>query len=174
MYVHKKCRGQTEMPADVIREYLDNPFELGEEPDTYCSRCKDDVPWTKCEWTETGQNMYEYIDDVRAEMHIRGDDPRSGVVSYNWLLLVFGAGLGGGLGYGVGKGMKSVLLPTAAGVVVGLAAGAVYMVYQRGVEQKERDEWNRKLVARYYKRYPDRRPSKGKRPRPVDDYDDEE
>src|SRR5262245_37797762 len=76
VYVHKRCKEETEMPAEVIAEYLENPFELGEQPTTYCAGCNRNVPWKDCHWTETRQNLYEYIDDRRAEMVIAGTDPR--------------------------------------------------------------------------------------------------
>src|SRR5687767_6005281 len=64
VYVHKKCGRHTEMPADVIRTYLDNPFAFGHQ--TTCSYCDKEVPWEKCEWEETGENLLDYFEDLQA------------------------------------------------------------------------------------------------------------
>jgi hypothetical protein len=172
VYVHKKCRESTEMPIDIIREYLENPFELGEEPTTQCSHCEDDFPWKDFKWEETNENCYEYLDELRGKMIVEGNDPRPERVSYNVGYPIGGAIICAAIGGALSKplGQPRVILG-AAGAGVGLLIGAVYMLIQRGRDQTEQDEWNRKLIARYYKRHPELKPAKKKKPR--DDDDDE-
>jgi hypothetical protein len=95
VYIHDECGCKTKMPADVIGDYLENPFELGEEPLTWCGECDEDVPWKDCHWVETKQNLYDYIDDRRAELVIAGEDPRPGSPPLVWWApIAFGIGLG--------------------------------------------------------------------------------
>src|SRR5262249_10584190 len=167
VYVHKRCKEETEMSADDIEKYLANPFELGEEPNTFCTGCDEYVPWTECKWTETDQNLYEYLDDMRAEMVISGDDPRPNPPALNWILLVVSAFVGGALGAGLASGMgQSKILFGAAGVALGVVVGFVWMLIDRAKFAREIEEWNRKLLKRYYKRHPE---AKKRRSR----YDDE-
>ena len=171
MYVHEECNGQTKMPADAVREYLENPFELGEQPETHCSECEEDVPWKECHWAETKQNLYEYIDDMRAEMLIRVDDPRPGI-GYAWWYPI-GAAIGLGLAVGAG-GRKALALGWVAGLIaaaVGALAGTVYMFIEYSSNKKEQEAWNAKLLKRYYKRHPEAKQAKKKRRR--SDEDDE-
>ena len=165
VYVHDKCKGKTEMPAAVIAEYLANPFDLGEDPTTTCSRCDDDVPWQDCYWADTEQNLYEYIDDLRGEMVVSGTDPRPGTPGYNWLLVLFGAVLGGAAGAGIGKKAGNLILLAAVGAVLGAAGGVAWVFIDRAKDVKALAEFNRKLVKRYTKRHPDARPKSAKRPR---------
>jgi hypothetical protein len=166
VYVHKWCRKETEMPADVIAEYLENPFELGEEPTTICSRCKKEVLWTECHWSETKQDLYEYLDDLRAEMVIAGNDPRSRVPPLNWLTLVFslGVGIGVGIATGAAIGMSKVLFG-AVGAGLGLGVGFIWMVVERNRYTQEFAEWDRQLLKRYYKRHPEAKTKKKRRQR---------
>jgi hypothetical protein len=163
-YVHEKCDGETEMPEEEIRKYLKNPIELGEEPTTYCSECDKNVPWKRCFWKETEQNLYEYIDDLRGELVVNGRDPRDGGVSYNWLYPIAGAVV---LGLLVGAGSKRMpgvgVLGGLVAAVVGFIGGAIYMWYEQQQTQKVFDEWNDKLVKRYYKRHPEAKKSKKRR-----------
>ncbi|NLE40051.1 MAG: hypothetical protein GX621_18705 [Pirellulaceae bacterium] len=66
VYVHRRCGAATEMPDEIIRSYLKNPY-LYYSDRTFCTGCGDHVPWSECEWTETGQNLQKYIDRLRAE-----------------------------------------------------------------------------------------------------------
>ncbi|QEL14521.1 hypothetical protein [Limnoglobus roseus] len=173
VYVHKKCKGETEMPAKEIRKYLENPFEMDEAPKTYCAECEKDVPLKDCTWVETKQNAYEYIEDLRAEMVISGNDPRAGGPTYPWWMPL-GVAVGAGVAFGFGtKKMEGVgVWGGVAAAVIGGAGAAVYFWFQFQQEKKGSEEWNRKLVARYYKRHPEaKKPSKKKRRE--DDDDDE-
>ncbi len=91
VYVHDKCGGATGMPEDIIRSYLKNPF-LYMADATFCTGCGKHVPFAECEWTETGENLQDTMDDLReAKPHLK---PKGclGVV------IRFAAGLGGLLG----------------------------------------------------------------------------
>lgn len=112
VYRHAKCGKRTGMPEEIIRSYLANPFMYGSD-ETYCTGCQDHVPNSECNWTETGQNLQEYMDELRAEARAResavsaekragkgswlGEDdglnaverPRKRVPVWAWLILVY-------------------------------------------------------------------------------------
>jgi hypothetical protein len=164
VYVHKGCKSKTEMPAEVIQEYLENPFEMGEEPTTWCNKCDQDVAWQDCYWAETRQNLYEYIDDVRAEMVLSGNDPRPGKPDIIWWAPVgFGIGLGVVGGLIAMKENLSVPLIGLAGVVGGAVLGAGWMVKEYYSNRRDSEEWNRNLLKRYYKRHPEAKARKGRK-----------
>lgn len=168
VYVHKDCKCQTKMPSDQIEAYLENPFELGETPTTYCKECEEDVPWKDCYWLETKQNLYEYIDDMRAEMVINGTDPRTGP-TYNWLYPIFFAIVAGLL---VGTGSRRAaglgLIPGLIAAGIGALIGVGWMFWEYKKDTAASEVWNRKLVKRYYKRHPEAKQTK-KRQRAVED-----
>ncbi len=155
VYIHEECKGRTEMPEKFIREYLENPFELGEEPTTVCTRCDEEVGWRDCYWADTRQNMYEYLEDRRAELIIADKDPRPDSPPLNWLIPVIGAVLGGSLAGGFGAKIGHRLVVGAAGAALGAMLGVIYMFIDRSRNATATEEWNRKLVKRYYKRHPE-------------------
>lgn len=155
VYVHEKCKGETEMPENYIRDYLDNPFELGDEPYTQCAECGKELSWSKFYWADTEQYLDEYLDDLRAEMILSGDDPRPETPGFNWLLPILGAVLGGAAGAGIGKKAGFFIILTAAGIAVGAAGGAVWMFIERNKNIEATKSWNRQLLKRYYKRHPE-------------------
>ncbi len=66
VYVHRRCDEWTEMPEDIVRSYLKNPYlYLGDK--TYCAGCEKHVPFRECNWTETGEDLQTYMDRLRAE-----------------------------------------------------------------------------------------------------------
>ena len=74
VYVHRKCGAGTEMPEDIIRSYLKNPY-LYLADETFCTGCGKHVPFRECEWEETGEDLQTYTDRLRAakpEMKPRG------------------------------------------------------------------------------------------------------
>lgn len=66
IYLHTRCGNSTGMPEDIIRSYLQNPY-LYLADRTFCTGCGKHVPFKECEWTETGENLQDYMDDLRAE-----------------------------------------------------------------------------------------------------------
>jgi hypothetical protein len=74
VYVHRKCGVATQMPEEIIRSYLQNPY-LYSSDETFCCGCNKHVPERECKWTETGENLQEYMDRLRAakpEMRPKG------------------------------------------------------------------------------------------------------
>lgn len=53
-YVHNTCGGQTRMPDNCMRTYLENPYYYGR---TFCCTCKDYFPVEQFEWRHTGKCM---------------------------------------------------------------------------------------------------------------------
>jgi hypothetical protein len=74
VYVHKKCGVATQMPEEIIRSYLKNPYMYMADA-TFCCGCGTHVPFRECKWTETGENLQKYTDKLRAakpEMEPKG------------------------------------------------------------------------------------------------------
>lgn len=66
VYVHHKCDVATGMPEEIVRSYLKNPY-LYLADATFCCGCGKHVPLKECAWTETGENLQTYIDELRAQ-----------------------------------------------------------------------------------------------------------
>jgi len=74
VYRHPKCRVATRMPEEIIRSYLVNPFLYSAR--SFCCGCNDYVDQTELFWTETGQNMAEYNEDLKeAYLRVHGEPP---------------------------------------------------------------------------------------------------
>jgi hypothetical protein len=65
VYVHRRCGAATGMPEEVIRSYLKNPY-LYLADRTFCTGCGKHVPLKDCRWTETGEDLQTYMDELRA------------------------------------------------------------------------------------------------------------
>lgn len=65
VYIHKKCGKATEMPEDIVRSYLKNPWLYSADA-TFCCGCEDHVPFRECVWEDTGENLQKYMDRLRA------------------------------------------------------------------------------------------------------------
>ncbi len=63
-YRHPQCGVTTQMPEEIIRSYLVNPFLYG--AGSFCCGCGTHVPEEDLIWCETGQNMAEYTHELRA------------------------------------------------------------------------------------------------------------
>lgn len=66
VYIHRRCRTATEMPEEIIRSYLRNPYMYLADA-TFCCGCGKHVPNRECKWEETGENLQDYMDDLRAQ-----------------------------------------------------------------------------------------------------------
>jgi hypothetical protein len=66
IYVHERCGQETEMPEEIVRSYLKNPY-LYLSNKTFCTGCSKHVPFGECEWTETGEDLQSYTDRLRSE-----------------------------------------------------------------------------------------------------------
>ncbi len=64
VYVHRNCGVATGMPEGVIRTYLADPYRYMTNR-TFCDGCGDHVPFEECSWTETGENLQAYMDELR-------------------------------------------------------------------------------------------------------------
>jgi hypothetical protein len=53
------------MPEEIVRSYLANPFLYNGK--TFCCGCKQYVNCAELAWVETGQNMADYNDRLRAD-----------------------------------------------------------------------------------------------------------
>lgn len=65
-YVHGQCGVATRMPDEIIRSYLQNPY-LYLADTTFCVGCGRQVPYAECTWSQTGENLQQYFDALRAE-----------------------------------------------------------------------------------------------------------
>lgn len=71
VYRHWRCGRCTGMPEEIIRTYLKNPFTYMADR-SFCTGCGTHVPCRELVWVETGENMQEYNDRLRAahpELH---------------------------------------------------------------------------------------------------------
>jgi hypothetical protein len=65
VYRHGRCGQCTVMPEGIIRTYLKNPFTYMAVR-SFCTGCGEHVPCRELLWVETGENMQEYNDRLRA------------------------------------------------------------------------------------------------------------
>ncbi len=65
VYMHLKCRTGTGMPEEIVRTYLVNPWFYNSDR-TFCCGCSTHVPLSECVWTETGENVQQYMNKLRA------------------------------------------------------------------------------------------------------------
>ena len=71
VYVHRVCGVATEMPEEIVRSYLVDPF-LYSADQTFCCGCGGHVPFRECVWTETGEDLQTYTDALRAAHRSKG------------------------------------------------------------------------------------------------------
>lgn len=88
-YLHTRCGGVTGMPDEIILTYLANPwFYLSDR--TYCGGCEKHVRQRECVWRETGENLQDYIDRLRAaKPELR---PSIWIRALAWFLTTFRSG----------------------------------------------------------------------------------
>lgn len=65
VYQHLKCGGATQMPEEIVRSYLVNPY-LYLADKTFCTGCGTHVPNSECIWIDTGEDLQTHIDRLRA------------------------------------------------------------------------------------------------------------
>jgi len=83
VYCHDKCDACTEMPEEIIRSYLKNPFFYSDF--TYCCGCRKHVPCRELTWVETGENMQAYNNRLRNQYR------RNRFLGFwHWLMRIFG------------------------------------------------------------------------------------
>jgi hypothetical protein len=133
VYFHSVCGVQTGMPEEIVRSYLVNPFLY--TGGTFCCGCNGYVKFSSVTWTETGQSLQEYFDELRAQAIAEGRGPKqaSPLVSVSILILLF-ATLGGGA---LAQSAKwNAGLGLAAGAAVGGVCTALmwigYSLFNKG------------------------------------------
>lgn len=63
IYYHPKCGSITQMPEEIIRSYLSNPFLYNGF--TFCCGCHEYVPENELFWTETQENLADYMKGLK-------------------------------------------------------------------------------------------------------------
>ncbi len=58
VYHHATCGASTQMPEEIIRTYLVDPFFYGYS--SFCAGCGKHISGRQLVWTETGENLYAY------------------------------------------------------------------------------------------------------------------
>ena len=66
VYRHDPCGAATQMPEEIVRSYLVNPY-LYLADSTFCTGCGVHVPLRECRWVETGEDLQSHIDRHRAQ-----------------------------------------------------------------------------------------------------------
>ena len=65
VYIHRLCGAGTQMPEEIVRSYLVDPY-LYLADKTFCTGCGKHVPLRECQWTSTGEDLQSHIDRHRA------------------------------------------------------------------------------------------------------------
>lgn len=73
VYYHPKCGVATQMPEEIIRSYLKNPFRYNST--TFCCGCKGYVQDREVFWVETKQRVSEYMQALQQEAKERRRKP---------------------------------------------------------------------------------------------------
>lgn len=84
-YLHAKCGAVTEMPEEIIRTYLVNPFFYGYK--SFCTGCGTHIRSKELVWQSTGQDLMTYTRQLQA------DNPNSAKYRAGVWKMVLGAGL---------------------------------------------------------------------------------
>ena len=73
-YLHPKCGVVTQMPEEIIRSYLVNPFLYSNR--SFCCGCNDYIQQNELFWHETGQCMADYNRELQeGYLRIHGEPP---------------------------------------------------------------------------------------------------
>lgn len=83
VYCHSKCGAGTQMPEEIVRSYLVNPY-LYLADSTFCTGCGTHVPLQECHWVETGEDLQTHIDRLRSQK----PECRPGIVIRILILLI--------------------------------------------------------------------------------------
>ena len=65
-YIHTKCNVATQMPEEIIRSYLVNPY-LYLSDKTFCTGCGIHVPNKECYWMVTGEDLQSHMNRLRKQ-----------------------------------------------------------------------------------------------------------
>ena len=73
-YRHPRCKVVTEMPEEIIRSYLVNPFLYS--GGSFCCGCNDYLPYEELFWVETGECLAAYFQKLQEEyLRVHGEAP---------------------------------------------------------------------------------------------------
>ena len=65
IYYHAKCGARTQMPEEVVRSYLADPFLYNGT--TFCCGCHTYVSMRELVWVETGELLSNYMKQLQRE-----------------------------------------------------------------------------------------------------------
>jgi hypothetical protein len=115
VYQHAKCGVATEMPEDVIRSYLADPWLYNDW--VWCCGCEDNIRQQDLTWKDTGERLSDYFAGLKANRQ-----PAGSTYSLIREPLIFGV-LGSAIGYFAGS--------IGLGAVIGVAFGLLLIVARR-------------------------------------------
>jgi hypothetical protein len=123
VYEHKRCGAQTGMPEEIIRSYLANPFLYNDS--SFCTGCNDYVSTKELFWTETGESLFQYNQNLNRDHLIK-----QGVAPQNIRYAGDGRVLGKQTSGGAGKVLAVILILLLCLGLGGVAVigGVVWMV----------------------------------------------
>lgn len=108
IYRHAKCGVETEMPEEIIRSYLADPWMYNDW--VWCCGCEDNIRQQDLTWTDSGEALNSYFGRLKQAKSLP-----SSTYSLVREPLIFGI-----LGFAIGMYSGSTLLGAGIGVVFGL------------------------------------------------------
>jgi hypothetical protein len=112
IYCHAKCGVATEMPEEVVRSYLADPWLYNDW--VWCCGCEDNIRQQDLVWTDTGESLSDYFGNLKRRKSPPGStyslirDPLIFCV-LGTVAGYFGGSTGLGAGIGLGFGVLLVL-----------------------------------------------------------------
>ena len=72
VYRHAKCGVATEMPEDVVRSYLADPWLYNDW--VWCCGCEDNIRQQDLVWADTGESLSDYFGKLKRRKVAAGLD----------------------------------------------------------------------------------------------------
>lgn len=137
VYRHQQCGAATEMPEEIIRSYLQDPYLYGADA-TFCCGCGKHVPFRECNWVETGEDLQTYTDKLRAaKPEMRPNWFPAGNLRFGLRLMLAGGiifllGLGGIVDLILGGSVDAIVggLAWKCPLIALAGAGTIYYGYR--------------------------------------------
>ncbi len=131
-YEHTICGSVTGMPEDIIRTYLVNPYFYAYK--SYCCGCERHVPQRELVWVNTGENMQDYTNRLKAHVPNSEQYRREAIRGIIMVALVCGCllGLVGGLVGFFTAGFLPALLIVFVLTLLGSLGGFFLLLSIRG------------------------------------------
>lgn len=76
VYNHPKCGVGTQMPEEIVRSYLVNPFLYNDQ--TFCCGCGDYVHQRELVWEDTGERLNVYFQKLKDDYVAKHGGPPPG------------------------------------------------------------------------------------------------